>query len=141
MSTRIATKGTVIKHGVSATPTTTLAGVRNVVPADGARALIEASCHDSTDTKEYIKAPLRDTMALGITIAYDPADTGHEAIRAAHAAGTLYYLTLVLPDAGSAQWALSGYITSFIPAQLNPDTGLLESVFQFKAISAETFTQ
>lgn len=141
MSTRISTKGTVIKHGASATPTTTLAGVRSITPGDGLRELIDATCHDSSTTKEYIKAPLRDTFSLSITLAYDPADTGHEAIRAAHAAGTLYYLTMVLPDAGAAQWELSGYLTGFSVGALNPTTGLLEATVAYKAIAAETFTQ
>jgi hypothetical protein len=141
MSTRIATKGAIIKHGASATPTTTLAGVRSISVSDGARAMIDATCHDSATTKEYIPAPLRDTLGLTIVLAHDPADTGHEAIRAAYAAATPYYLTLVLPDAGAAQWALLGIITSFLSAQLNPDTGLLESTFTYKATASETFTQ
>jgi len=141
MSTRIATKGSIIKHGASATPTTALAGIRGISVGDGAREMINATCHDSATTLEYIAAPLRDTLMLTVTLAEDPADTGHEAIRAAYAAATLYYFTLVLPDAGAAQWALSGYITSFLVGQLNPETGLLESVFTYKATSAETFTQ
>lgn len=141
MSTRIATKGAVVKHGSSATPTTTLAGVRSVELIGGTREMIDATCHDSSTTKEYIPAPLRDTLGLRVTLAHDPADTGHEALRAAWAAATLYYLTLILPDTGAAQWALSGYITDFLPAQLNPDTGLLEAVFTYKANAVETFTQ
>jgi hypothetical protein len=141
MSTRIATKGTVIKHGPSATPTTPLAGIRSITPSDGLRAMIGATCHDSATTDEYIKRPIRDTLGLTVTLAHDPADTGHEAIRAAWAAGTLYYFVLALPDAGAAQWELFGYITSFLDAQMNAETGLLEAVFQFKASGAETFTQ
>jgi len=103
--------------------------------------MINATCHDSVTTLEYIPAPLRDTASLTVRLAHDPADTDHEAIRAAYAAATKYYLTLVLPDAGAAQWAFSGYITSFIPQEMNPETGLLETVFTYKADTAETFTQ
>jgi hypothetical protein len=141
MSTRIATKGAVIKHGASATPSTALAGIRAITPGGGQRQMINATCHDSSTDMEYIKAPLKDTKELTVVIAYDPADTGHEAIRAAYEAGTLYYLTLVLPDTGAAQWEKSGTVTSFLPAQLNPETGLLESIFTFKAHGASTFTQ
>jgi hypothetical protein len=141
MSTRIAAKGAIVKHGSSASPSTALAGIRSVSVSDGAREMINATCHDSSDTKEYISAPLRDTLGLTVTLAHDPADSGHEAIRAAYAANTPYFLTLVLPDAGAAQWALSGVITSFLPAQLNAETGLLESAFTFKATVAETFEQ
>jgi len=142
MSTRIATKGTLVKHGASAAPSTNLAGVRSVQPGDGLRAMINATCHDSSTTLEYIPAPLRDTQSLAITIAYDPADTGHEAVRAAYAAATKYYFTLVLPDAGNAQWAFSGYITSFlVSGNVDPETGLLEATINYKADAAETFTQ
>lgn len=141
MSTRIATKGAQIKHGASATPTTVLAGVRSIAVTGGERGMIDATCHDSSTTREYIKAPLRDTFGLNVTLAHDPADTGHEAIRAAYAAGTLYYLTLILPDAGAAQWELSGTITNFTPAQLSPEDNVLECTFTFKAHGADTFTQ
>lgn len=140
MSTRIATKGAIIKHAATATPTVTLAGVRSVQMNGGERGMIESTCHDST-TREYIVAPLADTFGLTITVAHDPADTGHEAIRAAQAAGTLYYLTLILPDTGAAQWALSGYFTGYTPAQASPTDGLLECTFTFKANAAATFTQ
>lgn len=141
MSTRIATKGAVIKHGASATPTTSLAGIRAITVGDGQRSMIEGTCHDDSTTKSYLKAPLRDTDSLSVTLAYDPADSGHEAVRAAYAAGTTYYLTLILPDAGTAQWEQVGIITSFVVGQLNPDTGLLEATFTYKATSAATFTQ
>lgn len=141
MSTRYATKGGIVKHGASATPTTNLAGVRNIAIAGGDRQLIDASCHDSTGTKEYILSPLRDTMDLTITVAWDPADTGHEAIRAAFAANTKYYLTVVFPDGGNAQYAFEGYFTNVQPQALNPTDGIMESVFSFKATAAETYTQ
>ena len=140
MSTRIATKGVVIKHAATATPTVTLAGVRSVQVNGGERGVIESTCHDST-TREYISAPLADTFGLTITVAHDPADAGHEAIRAAQAAGTLYYFTLILPDAGTAQWAFSGYLTGFTPASLSPADGLMECSFTYKANAVATFTQ
>jgi hypothetical protein len=141
MSTRNSTKGAVVKHGTSATPSTVLAGVRSVGKTGGERGMIDATCHDSSNTKEYIKGPLRDTLGLTITIAHDPADAGHEAIRAAHAAGTLYYFTLVLPEAGLAEYALSGTITSFLEGQLSAEDGVFETVITYKAHGAETFTQ
>jgi len=141
MSTRIATKGAVVKHGSSATPTTTLAGVRRVELLEGSRGMINATCHDSATTKEYIPEPLRDTLGLNIVLAHDPADTGHEAIRAAYAAKTKYYFTLIMPDAGVAQYELGGYITSFLPAEFNPESGLMEATVTFKADGVETYTQ
>jgi hypothetical protein len=141
MSNRIATKGAIVKHGSSVTPTTTLSGVRRVELSDGSRGMINATCHDSTSTKEYIPEQLRDTLGLNIVIAHDPADAGHEAIRAAYAAITKYYFTLVMPDAGAAQYALAGYITNFLPGSFDPESGLMEATISFKADSVETYTQ
>lgn len=141
MSTRIASKGATAKYAATATPTNVIPGVRQVAITIGSRPLIDATCHDSTTTKDYVSAPLRDTVGIDITIAHDPANTHHEAIRAAMAAGTLHYLAIVLPDAGAAQWEVSGYWTDFGVPALNPDTGLMEAVLKFKAIAAETFTQ
>jgi hypothetical protein len=93
MSTRIASKGAIAKYAATATPTNVIPGVRSVAVTVGSRAVIDSTCHDSTTTKEYIPAPLRDTNSVDITVAHDPANSHHEAIRAAHAAGTLHYLT------------------------------------------------
>jgi hypothetical protein len=141
MSTRIAAKGAIIKHAATATPTVVLAGVRSVAITTGSRQMINATCHDSSAVMDFIPAPLRDTDSLDVTLAYDPADTGHEAIRAVKDAGTLYYLTLILPDSGAASWAQSGYVTSFSVPALNPETGILEATFSFKASAAATFSQ
>ena len=141
MSTRIATKGSIIKHGASTTPTTVLAGVLAITPGFGERAMIKATAHDDTVTDKYIPRPLRETDTLAIEIAYDPADTGHEAIRAAYAANTTYYFTLVLPDAGAAEWAWVGNLTNFAVGALDPDTGLLKATISYKATGVATFTQ
>lgn len=138
---KIAAKGAIVKTGSSATPTTNLAQVRSVALTVGERPMIDSTTHDSASTKDYIAAPLRDTNQLEIVIAYDPAAATHEEIRAAHAAGTKWYFTLVLPDAGAAQWAMSGFITGFSVPALNPDTGLIESTITYRADTVDTFTQ
>lgn len=140
MSTKIANKGHIVKSGSSATPTTTLPGVLDVTPTGGEREMIPASTQDTTSVEENIPNPLRKARGLNIKIAYDPADAVHEAIRAAHAAATPWYLTHILPDAGAAQWALLGIITKFV---VGPGTidGLLVAEIEFMATAAEAFTQ
>lgn len=141
MSIRTATKGAIVKRAATATPTNVVPGVRNVVPDGGERTLIDATCHDSSGTKEYIMSPLRDTLGVTLTVAWDPADTQHEAMRAAFVANTKEYLTLVYPDAGAAQHALEGYYTDFKVLGMNPTDGVLEAQFVYKAVAAETYTQ
>jgi hypothetical protein len=136
---KVSAKGLTIKHGSAATPTTLLTGVESLGINLGDVELIEVTTHESTQ-REYVDGGLRDTPEIPITLTYDSADTGHEAIRAAHAARTLYYLTFVEPGAGAAQWACSGYFTR---AEI-PKSGVREALkleLNFKVKSAETFTQ
>lgn len=136
---KIPALGAIVKYGASASPTTELAQVKSVSFDQGSREQIDTTTHDNTVSKEYQDAKLRDTASLEITILYDPANSGHEAVRAAHAAGTLYYITLVLPDSGAAQFALSGYFTDFSIAPLVTN-GAIEATIRFKANAADTFT-
>lgn len=140
MSAKTAAFGVQIKAGSSATPTNVVGGVKDVAFNGGDREMIPTTTHDSTVVKSYIPHPLRDVRSLTVTLAYDPADTNHERMRAAHAAGTLEYQTLILPDVGAAQWALSGYITKFTLPTLGTD-GELECAYEFMCTAAETFTQ
>lgn len=136
---KISGKGIKLKHGSTATPTTDLGGLDSVGFNPGDVELIETTTHESTQ-REYVDSGLRDTPEITAVILYDPTDTGHEAIRAAHAARTLYFVTLVLPDAGTAQWACSGYFTKFEIPSTGPREALKVN-FTFKVKTAETFTQ
>lgn len=140
MSVKYSAKGVLIKHGLTAAPATNLAQVKSVGISVGDVSLVDVTTHDSATTKDYVHPLLRDTASFDITLEWDPADVGHEAVRAAHAAGTLYYFTAVMPDADAAQWALSGYITSFSPPTLTPE-GALEVTLKYKAKTVDTYTQ
>lgn len=142
MATVIAAHGVVVKHGATATPTDVLAQVEEVKVTPGTRELIRTTVQATTGTHAYIKSPLRDTTELEITIKFDPTDTGHDAVYDAYAAGTLYYFTVVLPDAGNAEWTASGTITKF-ELQPMPSDGTtdLKATITFKAHGAETYTQ
>jgi predicted secreted protein len=136
---KISAKGMILKIATTATPTTSLLGLRTIGFNQGAREQIDVTTHDSTVTKEHVDSGLRDTPEIGLTLIYDPADTIHELVRAAHAAGTLVYFTIVLPDTGAAAWACSGHVTQFeIPNRGVGDP--LEANITLKAKVAETFT-
>jgi hypothetical protein len=138
---KIASKGVLVKSGSAATPTTNLAQVRSVSLTIGEREMINTTTPDSTTSKDYISAPLRDTNQVEIEIAYDPANSTHEDVRAAHAAGTKWYFTVVLPDAGAAQWAMAGTITGFSIPALDAESGLLIANITYRADTVDTFTQ
>lgn len=134
-------KGVVVKTGSSATPTTTLPGVKSVSVNTGTREMVNVTTHDSTTTKEYLPAPLRDTVSIEIELVFDPTAVTHDAIVDAKDAGTKWYFTVILPDSGAAQWALSGYITDLSVPTLDPETGSLMCTISYKADTADTYTQ
>lgn len=138
--TKISAFNIVIKAAATATPTVVIAGLREIGFNGGDRAQIDSTTRDDTVVKSWLPHPLRDVRSLEIVCAYDPADTQHERMRAAHAAITREYQTLILPDTGAAQWALTGYIMKFSLPSLAAD-GVLEFSYQFIADAAETFTQ
>jgi len=140
MAVKYSAKGSILKSGSTAAPTTSLASVKSIGFNIGARALIDATTHDNSGTKAYVDSGLKDTSELQLNLLADPDDTAHEAVRAAHAAGTPWYFTLVLPNSGAAQWALLGIILEMSIPQLNVD-GLLEYSVRYKATAGETFTQ
>lgn len=133
-------KGVIVKYAATATPTTEVTNKAEVGFEDGERELIPSTTHENTTVKTYLDSGLRDTFAVMLRLLLDPADTIHELMRNHHSAGTLGYLTLVLPDTGAAQWAMSGNITQFSVPTLNPETGRLEADFTFKAVTVDTFT-
>jgi hypothetical protein len=138
---KIASKGVVVKTGVAATPTVTLPGVKSVSFDFGSREMIPVTSHDSTVTKEYIPAPLRDTVSAEIELFWDPAAVTHDEILDAYLAGTKWYFTFIMPDAGAATVVTAGYLTNVSVPSLDPETGALMATASFKADSAETFTQ
>lgn len=139
MSTKYPAKGVKILAGAAAAPTNEVPAIKTIAMKGGEREMIDVTNMQSSGTEESIPNPLRKVRSIDVTLIYDPADTMHERLRAAHAAGTLEYQTLVLPDAGNAQWAFSGYITEMTVPELNVN-GALESTYTFVANTAETFT-
>jgi len=132
-------KGVIVKYAATATPTTEITQKAEVSFEDGDRTLIDTTTHETTTARSYSDSGLRDTFAVGLRLLLDPADTIHELIRSHHNAGTIGYLTLVLPDAGAAQWAGSGIWTSFNIEGMTAD-GMLAARGRFKFTSVESFT-
>jgi hypothetical protein len=141
MSQKYAAKGWLFKYAASATPTTTIDGLRRLRFKQGDRVLLDTSDHATSAVKTSIPAALREANEVVATFLYDPADTIHELVRAHHSAGTKGFGTVVAPDTGAAQWAHSGYVTTWEIADQDPETGLLEVEISYKADGADTFTQ
>lgn len=139
MSIKYAAKGVKIKAGAAPTPTSEIDGIKEAGLIGGGREMIDTTNHSSVAVKEQIPEPLRAARGLEVTLFFDPADTQHARLLAAYAAGTLEYQTYVLPDAGAAEFVMSGYITDFTVPTLGT-TGALEAKYTFMAAGADTFT-
>lgn len=140
MSTKIAVRGLVLKAAATAAPTVVVPGVEEVSMSGGQREMIDTTTHDDTVVKSQIPSPIRAQRKLEVTLLYDPANTQHERMRAAHAAGTLEYQSLILPDAGAAQYDFSGYIVEWNPLPMGQD-GALKIKYMYEVVAAEVFTQ
>jgi len=136
---KISAKGTILKFGLTATPLTSVTALQSIGFDQGNRDQIDVTTHDSATAMEHVDSGLRETPTIDGTIIYQPEDATHESIRAAHAAGTLIYATVILPDAGAAQWACSGHVTSFVIPARGPKDPLIAN-FSIKAKVVETFT-
>lgn len=136
---KIKAKGVVLKYGDSASPTTTIPQAAEVTFDNGSWDRAETTTHDSSGgTKTYVTT-LKEPSSVDVRVLLDPADTAHAWLIAAADSGADKFLTLVLPDVGSAQWALTGNVTSLKTGALTPG-GLIEASFTFASSAAHTFT-
>jgi hypothetical protein len=100
------TKGLIAKIGTVNPPITAIVQLGDSTLDLGERdALINATTHDtSTGTHAFLDPGFKSPASFSGEILYDPADTVHEVVRAAHAAGTTLYLLITLPDTGAAEF-------------------------------------
>lgn len=136
------TKGLVFKFETASPPTVVIAqlgdGELNLGEREGA---LDVTTHDnSTGEIDKLDVGFKEPWSFTAEIFFDPANTGHEAIRAAHAspAGTERGM-IVLPDTGSAQITGLVRITSFtVPV---PVKGALKANITVEGMAAGTWTQ
>jgi hypothetical protein len=140
MAGKISAKGMILKFGATASPTTAVPFIDALGIDPGDRDHIDVTSHDSTTTMEHVDSGLRETPLITGSIFYDPTNAVHESIRAAHAAGTPIYATVVAPDTGAAAWACYGTVEQFKIPDRKPKDPLVAN-FAIKAMSADTFTQ
>lgn len=132
--------GTIVKHGTSVSPTDVLANVKSIKIDAGEYGEIDVTTLDSATVEDWLLTPLRKCDGLRIVIEWDPALAGHEAIRAAYAAKTTYYFTVVFNEAGAAQYAFVGKLLAFTPEEIDAGSSLRATIV-FKANAASTYTQ
>lgn len=133
-------KGLIAKIGAANPPTTAIVqlgdGTINLGDREGA---IDVTTHDNTTgTVELMDVGFKTPMTFDGEVIWDPADTVHEVIRAAHDAGTLLYFLVILPDAGAAQFIAQVRVKGIsIPA---PVKGKLAANLSIEGMAATAFT-
>lgn len=134
------TKGATLKFGASNPPTDAVGQLGDSTLDLGEReALVDITTHDNTSgTTDQLDVGFVAPPTLSGELLYDPADTEHEAMRAAHAAGTAEYALVTLPDAGAATILFPCIVASLgLPV---PVKGKLSMTFTLKGTGAYTFT-
>lgn len=136
---KIKAKGVILKYGDTSSPTTTIPQSAEVSLDLGAWDRTDITTHDTSGVTKVYDTVLKEPASVEVNVMLDPADTAHAWLISSHAAGTLKYLTLVLPDAGGAEFALSGHVTALSISGLTPG-GFVNAAFTFAAAGAHTFT-
>ena len=136
---KIKAKGVILKYGDTVTPTTTIPQHAEVTFDNGSWDRAETTTHDTSGSTKTYSSTLKEPSSVDVRILLDPADTAHAWLIGAADSGADKYLTLILPDAGAAQWALLGNVTSLKIGALTPG-GLIEASFTFSSSAAHTYT-
>jgi hypothetical protein len=136
------TKGLVFKFESANPPTVVIAQLGDGTLNLGEReALLDTTSHDnSTGETEHLDNGFKAPWSFDAEIFFDPANTGHEALRAAHASpNTSDRGMIVLPDTGAAQITGPVRIKSMtIPV---PVKGVLKANISVEGLSAGTYSQ
>jgi len=132
-------KGAIFRYGTANPPLTVIGQAGDSTIDLGERAgAIDITTHDSAGTMEKMDGGLKEPFKFSGEILWDPADTTHEILRAAHDAGTTAFLMVILPDAGAAQWIVAARVTSLsLPL---PVLGKISAQVTIEGMGASTFT-
>lgn len=136
---KVKAKGVVLKYGDTASPSTTIAQHAEVSYDNGQWDRLETTTHDTSGSTKTYTTSLKEPSSVDVRVLLDPGLTDHAWLIAAADSGAEKYMTVILPDAGAAQWALVGHVTNL---RIGPLTvsGHVEANFTFASSAAHTFT-
>lgn len=136
---KIKAKGVIVKYGDTASPSTTIPQLAEISFDNGEWVEQDVYLHDTAGFTVQTLGMYKRPSTVDLRIMLDPADTAHAWLIAAADSGNDKYLTLVLPDAGAAQWALYGRVRQMVLSPLTPQ-GMVEASFTFASKEAHVFT-
>lgn len=139
MATKVKAKGVVIKYGDSAAPSTTIPQLAEISFDSGQWDRVDITTHDTSGVTKNYDVTLKEPSSLDVRLMLDPADTAHAWLISSNISATVRYMTFILPDSGTAQWAMTGHVTALSISGLTP-SGFVEASFSFSSSVADTFT-
>lgn len=138
MSNIIKAKGVILKYGDAASPTTTITGKTSITTDLGQWDRVETTNHDTAGQTKTYDTTLKEPASMDVEIFMDPADTGHAWLIAAHSSGLAKYFEFILPDAGAAEFDITGHVTNL---SINPAyDNMIRATFTVSGTGAYTFT-
>jgi hypothetical protein len=115
---------------------TTIAQVANIGPPGATRDVIEV---DDLNPTNEIKKKLPGLIDVGettLTLNFDPANSGHQALEAALYSGELQSCKIKYPT-GSG-YTFSGYVTGFAPQEISSD-GVMQAEVTITVTTKPTY--
>lgn len=117
---KIKAKGTTIKYGDAASPTTLLGQHSDVTLDLGSWDRTDVTTLDTPgSTKEY-DSTMKEPISLDVTGFLDPADAAHAWLIAAHESGLAKHFIVTLPDAGAATFTFQAQVTNLTFGGITP---------------------
>jgi hypothetical protein len=97
---------------------TTIAQIAGIGPPGATRDVIEVEDLNPTDEVKKKLLGLIDVGECTLTLNFDPANSGHQALEAALYSGALQTCKIKYP--GGSGYTFSGYVTGFAPQEIAP---------------------
>lgn len=117
---KIKAKGTTIKYGDSASPTTELGQHTDVSVDLGSWDRTDVTSLDTVGSTKQYDATMKEPITVDVSGFLDPADVAHAWLIAAHGSGLSKYFILTLPDAGAATFTFQAQVTALSIGGITP---------------------
>jgi hypothetical protein len=132
-------KGVVFKFGTAGgSPSTTVTQNGDLNCDFGERELVDVTTNDSPEGVREHAANFLASASMSQEIVWDPTNSAHSALQAAHASGDKISFGFVLPQVSDTTFYADGFVTNMtIPGAM---TSALKASFSFKATGPYTFS-
>lgn len=115
---------------------TLIGQVRDISGPSLSADVADVTSHDSTNDWEEIRPTILRSGEVTLEVLFDPADSGHVALRQDLTSKAERDFKVVFPDTATTEWQFKGYVTAFAPAA--PHDGELTASITIKLTGKPT---